>query len=173
MVSQRGRGSSNRSGSGSQSNQSQNGSSRNQRYRGRRNFRNNKPEFKFQLHDSQRKGQYTCAKITEAIIIKIQKEFDGGRLVANSLRSKVKTGPSMPTLQHSTLTDRNQKAREQQGFQSQYDAQMKNYFEIQERFENEWVCAYSLVYDNYCTRDMQVAIKEEPDFESRIREDPV
>ena len=48
------------------------------------------------------KGQYTCAKITEAIIIKIQKEIVGGRLVANSLRSKVKTGPSMPTLQPST-----------------------------------------------------------------------
>ena len=171
MVSQRGKGNSNRSGSGNQAKQGQNGG--NQRYRGKKSYKYNKPEFKFQLHDSQRKGQYTCAKIIEAIVIKVQKEFGGGRLVANSLRSKEKIGPTMPTLQHSAETDPDLKAKEQAGFQSQYDAEIKNYFEVKERFDNEWVRAYSLILDNYCTRDMQVAIKEEPDFESRIRDDPV
>ena len=37
-----------------------------------------------------------------------------------------------------------------------------------EKFENEWVKAYSLIYDNFCSRDMQVALKELPDFDVRI-----
>ena len=50
---------------------------------------------------------------------------------------------------------------------------MKIDFTIEERFENKWVRAYSLIYDSYCTSDLKVAIKEEPDFESRIRDNPV
>ena len=85
MVFQRNRGSTSRS-SNNKQNQS-NGTSRNNKSK-KNYYRNNKPEFKFALHDSQRKGTYTCAKITEAIIIKIQKEFEGGRLIVNSLRGK-------------------------------------------------------------------------------------
>ena len=146
MVYQRTRGSSNRS----NNDQGQNNSKRN---KGKRYFRNNKPEFKFALHDAQGKGQYTCAKITEAIIVKIQKEFNGGRLIANSLRSKVKTGPTMPVLKQSSKTDPDEKNRENRSFECQFDAQMNNHFKIEERFENEWVRAYSLIYDSYCTRD--------------------
>ena len=158
---------------GSSSNNNKNqgsGTSRNNRSR---YFRNNKPEFKFGLHDSQRKGSYTSAKITEAIITKIQKEFEGGRLIANSLRNKVKAGPTLPTLKQSAKVNQDEKDAENKSFQCQFDAQMKHYFTIEERFENEWVRAYSLIYDSYCTSDLKVAIKEEPDFESRIRDDPV
>ena len=124
MAFQRNRGSTRGSNSSNKQNQG-NGTSRNNR--SRHFHRNNKPEFKFGLHDSQRKGSYTCAKITEAIIIKIQKEFEGGRLIANSLRKKVKEGPTLPTLQQSTKTDRDDKEKENKNFQCQFDAQMKNY----------------------------------------------
>ena len=92
--------SSNRSNGGSQRN---NGNKRNGGRRGNR-F-NNKPDFKFQIHDSQRKGSFTTEKLTEAIVMKIQKEFAGGRWIAKSIRDKVKSGPPEPTLQISTKTD--------------------------------------------------------------------
>ena len=147
---QRGRGSTSRS-SNNQNQSNNTSSSRNNRSR-RNNY--NKPEFKFALHDSQKKGMFTCAKITEAIIIKIQKEFEGGRLIVNSLRNKAKTNPTLPTLKQSTLADAGLRDAENKSFKCQFDAQMAHHFTVDERFENEWVRAYSLIYDNYCTRDL-------------------
>ena len=101
---------------GSQRNNQNNGSNNNKRYSGRRNFRNNnKPEFKFQLHDSLRKGSYTCEKLTEAIVTKIQKEFEGGRWIAKSIRGKAKNGPPEPVLQVSTKVDNTEKAEKTKG----------------------------------------------------------
>ena len=57
-----------------------------------------KKEFRYQLHDSGSRGNgYTFEKITQAIILKIQTTFNGGRYIVTSLRSRVKQGPPMPT----------------------------------------------------------------------------
>ena len=40
-------------------------------------------------------------------------------------------------------------------------------------FGDEWVKAYSLIFDNYCARDVQVALKELPDYEAQVRDDPL
>ena len=98
---------------GNQNQKNNNGNNVNKRNGSRRGGRfNNKPEFKFQTHDSQRKGSYTTEKLTEAIVMKIQKEFAGGRWIAKSIRDKVKSGPPEPTLQISTKSDTTEKVRE-------------------------------------------------------------
>ena len=105
--------------------------------------------------------------------MKVQKEFEGGRYIASSLRNRVKKGPDMPTLQHSAKTNQADKDREQNEFQSRYEAQMNHHCIANEKFENEWVKAYSLIYDNFCLRDMQVVLKELPEFDVRIRDNPL
>ena len=72
----------------------------------------------------------------------------------NSLRNKTKTNPTLPTLKQSTLADAGLRDAENKSFKCQFDAQMAHHFTVDERFENEWVRAYSLIYDNYCTRDL-------------------
>ena len=44
----------------------------------RRTFNHKRSEFKFQLQNATRKGQYTYEKLIGAIGLKIQKEFEGG-----------------------------------------------------------------------------------------------
>ena len=62
-------------------------------------------DFKFQLHDSGNKRAHTFEKIREAIILKIQTDFQSGRHVVTLLRNKVKSGPPTPTRETSSKTD--------------------------------------------------------------------
>ena len=41
------------------------------------------------------------------------------------------------------------------------------------KLEDNLIRAYGLVYDNYCAKGMQLALKEIPNFETRIRYDPL
>ena len=42
-----------------------------------------------------------------------------------------------------------------------------------EKFDNVWIKAYALVWDNYCSKDLQVAIKEMPDYETAVNKEPL
>ena len=50
-------------------------------------------EFKFQLHDGGSKKAYTFEKLKEAVILKIQTDFQAARYVVTSLRKMNKEGP--------------------------------------------------------------------------------
>ena len=140
---------------------------------GKKNFQQKRAEFKFQLHDPTRKGGYTFEKIRDAIILKIQKEFQASRYIVSSLRNKVKQGPAMPDRTISTNADANLAAIEQETFNRRYEAQLAYHFQAEAKFENNWEKAYGLVFDNFCSRDMQLAVKELPDFEARVRDNPL
>ena len=49
---------------------------------------------------------------------------------------------------------------------------MAHQIEIEEEFEDNWVCTFGLVFNNYCGNGMQLVVKEIPDFETRVRDDP-
>ena len=92
----------NRSRSGtSQNNQnSQNNQRNNQSSKGKRNSNsgrsNNKTnEFKFQLHDGGNRKAYTYEKIREAVILKIQTDFNSARYVVTSLWKRNKQGQKL------------------------------------------------------------------------------
>ena len=42
-----------------------------------------------------------------------------------------------------------------------------------ERFEENWVKAYALIFDEYCTKAMQTSIEELEDFETAVRNEPL
>ena len=93
-------------------------------------------EFKFQLHDTSRKGGYTFKKIFNAIILKIQTTFDGGRYIVKSLRGKAKEGPPVPARGQSQKTDQLERAIEQESLNRKYEAQLAYYFTTESQFEN-------------------------------------
>ena len=132
-----------------------------------------KNEFKFQLHDTSRKGGYTYKKIFDAIVLKIQTTFDGGRFVVKSLRGKAKEGPILPTRGQSNKTDQLERAIEQESLNRKYEAQLSYYFTAESQFEDNWVKAYGLIYDTYCSKEMQRTIMEVSDYDTRILDNPL
>ena len=126
-----------------------------------------KKEFRYQLHDSSRGNGYTFEKITQAIILKIQTTFNGGHYIVTSLRSRVKKGPPMPTRGVSVLVNVDLKAIEQETLNRKFEAQLVHYFGQEVEFEDNWVKAYGLIFETYCSRDTQVAVRELKDYNTR------
>ena len=47
------------------------------------------------------------------------------------------------------------------------------YWKECKEFDEQWVKAYALIWDTYCSRDIQVAIKEMSDFDTDIKNEPL
>ena len=120
------------------------------------------------MHDTTRKGGYTYKKIFDAIILKIQTTFDGGRYIVKLLRSKIKDGPPQPIRGLSQKTDLLEKAVEQESLNRKYEAQLSYYFMAESQFEDNWITAYGLIFDIYCSKEMCRTIMEVSDYEARI-----
>ena len=41
------------------------------------------------------------------------------------------------------------------------------------KFLEEWANTYALIYGTFCTSEMRTAIKEHPEFEEKIRDEPL
>ena len=54
-----------------------------------------------------------------------------------------------------------------------YRSQFNFWCQKNEEFEESWERAYGIIFSQYCSSTMQLAIKEHPDFQSRIRDDPL
>ena len=48
-----------------------------------------------------------------------------------------------------------------------------NYEKEKGTFDEDWAMTYALIYGNYCTSEMHSAIKEHPNFETKIRYEPL
>ena len=75
-------------------------------------------------------------KITQAVILKIQTTFQGGKYVLNSLRVRRKLGPATPTRGTSVITDEALKAIEPKTVNIKYKAQLVHYFRQDMDFED-------------------------------------
>ena len=47
------------------------------------------------------------------------------------------------------------------------------YWKECKEFDEQWVKVYALILEKYCSRDIQVTIKEMLDFESDIKNEPL
>ena len=50
---------------------------------------------------------------------------------------------------------------------------MAHYFGQEVEFEDNWVKAYGLIFETYCSRDMQVAVRELIDYDTRTIDNPL
>ena len=129
----------------------------------------NKPksrEYKFHMHDdAQRKTSESFNKIKEAIVLKIQKTFDEPREVAGSIKKNIKKVFAEPELAELTTEGtEEEKRRKDDRMLRKWQVEYTIHQECKNKFEDNWVKAYSLIWDSYCSKEMQIVIKELPDF---------
>ena len=54
-----------------------------------------------------------------------------------------------------------------------YDTRLKYYIHKDEEFDENWAKAYAYIYEAYCSKEIQIAIKELPKYESEIVNQPL
>ena len=132
--------------------------------------------MKFHPHGVGRDRQtVTFSKVKERIIMKIQKEYDYGRDTADSIREMkvVDLSNHRPKIQEVKATDPTERAREEKALDVVFQKKMEIYLKREETLEENLAKAYSLIYENYCDTIMQIRVKEHPDFQTTILNDPI
>ena len=108
----------------------------------------------------------------------VQKMYKQGQDSAESLRELQKKNLSaeMPVRQMSTYVQESEervRKIEQEGYDVLYTAEVQNYMDRKNTLETNLGGAYTLILSTYCNGTMQHRIKEHPDFESTIQNDPI
>ena len=78
-----------------------------------------------------------------------------------------------PVRQISTNTDDKTRSLEQDGFDMLYQSKIKQFIERKEALDDNLHKAYALIYGSYCSKAIQSRVEDHPDFESRIRDNPI
>ena len=132
--------------------------------------------MKFHPHGVGRDRQtVTFNKVKERIEMKIQKEYEFGRDMAESLREMklVDLTVLAPELGESTEPDPVKRAREEKSMDIIFQQRTARYLKRVEKLEENLGKAYSLIYKNYCDTVMQARIKEHPNYYSEILDNPI
>jgi hypothetical protein len=133
------------------------------------------PEMKFVPHGIGKERQtVTYNTVKEYIIQLVQKTYKNGKDVANSLRKmqKIDMTKNMPTRRLSQETGAD-KVMEQEGFDMLYKAEIDIYTKRKHEFEDNMNKTYSLIYLQHCSKTIQDRIMGHPEFESKIKNDPI
>jgi hypothetical protein len=133
------------------------------------------PEMKFVPHGIGKERQtVTYQRVKEYIIQLVQKTYKNGKDVADSLRKmeKIDMTKNMPTrkLSQETGTD---KIMEQEGFDMLYKAEIDIHTKRKHELEDNMNKTYSLIYLQHCNKTIQDRITGHPEFESKIKNDPI
>jgi hypothetical protein len=148
----------------------------------RSRFNNNKKtktttqiEYKFTPHTTSKTRRATFSTVKDHLVNKIQRDFKGGKDIADSLiaMQKVDLSQYMPIMQTSTKKDDTARANEQKQFDMIYRAKIEKFIERETDLEQGMPKAYSLIYSTYCTTTMQTRIEEHKDYEFTIKNDPI
>ena len=118
----------------------------------------------------------TYETVKDSIIQYIQKSYtEGGHDIAESLRKMQKKDLSSerPTRKISALGDKDKAKIEQDGFDIEYNTDYTRWRERCQGIDDGLKRAYSTIYQNYCTKGMQTRVEEHPEFETKIRNDPI
>ena len=90
-----------------------------------------------------------------------------------SIRNNLKKVFTETELEKSTKTDGAEKAMENMLYPEQFKIDFTIYRSESKKFDGAWVKAYALIWETYCSKDVQRTIKEIPDYENVIRNNPV
>lgn len=116
----------------------------------------------------------TYEDVKNTIYHLIQSTFDDGIDMVESLKqgSPINLDNEKPRLQVSTATDAGDKEREDKEFGMIYSAELKAWMTRKKNLKNNLSKSYSTIFSKYCTAGMQHRVKEDPDFDSRIDNNP-
>ena len=97
----------------------------------------------------------------------------GGSNIVRSIRENKVCRPEAPKRKESQETDSAKKAFDQTTLDKEYDARLKHYIRIDMDFDENWMKVFTYIYESFCTKEMQVAIKELPNYEKEIQNQPL
>ena len=132
--------------------------------------------MKFAPQDAGNKHKYqTFASIRDHIALKIQKEYEEGKLVSTALRNGVHHdfGQEEPMEKVSSLKDPDARQAEQRRFNHQYDVKFELWEKSQKQYQINCDNACGLIFDDYCTKEMRQRLLENPKWETDINHDPI
>ena len=153
-------------------------SGRGRGYQNKSNSTNNKStgnkDYRFHLHGAGKEKQNaTYGKVLEKILLKIQQTFEKGSAIVDSINANKYKIPEEPEREESTETDVNKKAFDQKSKDKVFDKKVELWLAERDIFEENKRKAYALIYDHYCGKEMQIAIKELEDYDSVVKYNPL
>ena len=162
-------------------NASNTGGSKKPFYRNKKKSENatgNKPrlirEMKFHMHDSQqRKSSESFHRIKESIITKLTGILEHPAKIAESIRTMTPIALSAPELKASTKSTAEEKELDNRMLEMIFKINYERHMINQQALEENWVKTYALIWDKYCSREVQVALKEMPDFDTSVLNEPI
>ena len=129
-------------------------------------------EYKFHPHGSG-KNIASFSQTLNEIILSIQKSWDGGKDMADTLeaREKIDMKKERPQREQSMESDEEMNAFEQESLDMAYKEEYKRYLGGTDLYEKNLPKAFALIMKNYCTTQMVIRLKEIGDYESRVKND--
>ena len=118
----------------------------------------------------------TYQKMKEHIVFEIQKKFDfGASDIAGAIRDleEFDFEDVKPERERSLLVDADDKAFEQATFDMEFKSEKQQFDKRKRAYEENKKKAFAWIFHTYCTKEMQVRLKEHPDFEGIIYNDPI
>ncbi|MGL5934004.1 MAG: hypothetical protein ACRCZI_00110, partial [Cetobacterium sp.] len=86
---------------------------------------------------------------------------------------KVDLNAVKPKLNISKETDPTDNANEQKAFDKEFKGELEDWRHRRKDLENGLEMAYALIKETYCTKTMRDRVEAHPDFETKIKDDPV
>ena len=132
--------------------------------------------YKFAPMNSDKSTKYaTFDKIKTKIELRLQKEYENGNDVAESIHemAKIDFNALLPKISTSKSTDPATEKQENIGFQKTYDYLVRRHIDRQAAYEDNMKSAYALIIDEYCTGAMVGSLEQLPTFKTKIRNDPI
>jgi hypothetical protein len=118
---------------------------------------------------------HTFQTVKESILSYIQRTKKDSKDVRVSLdkEEKVDLSAVKPRLQISLETDETDNANEQKAFDKEFEGELEDWRRRRKDLENGLEMAYALIKETYCTKTMRDRVEAHPDFETKIKDDPV
>jgi hypothetical protein len=113
--------------------------------------------------------------VKDYIIQLVQKSFRNGKDVPDSIRKmeRINMTTNIPVRRLSRVSNADEKATEQEGYDILYKAEIDMYTKRKHKLEENMNKTYSLIYLQLCKKTIKDRIHPHPDFETKIKHDPI
>jgi hypothetical protein len=133
--------------------------------------------MKYILHGIGKEVQQTATyqTVKDYIIQLVQKSFRNGKDVPDSIRKmdRIDMTSKIPIRMISGAMNADNRFTEQEGYEILYKAEIDMYTKRKHKLEDTMNKKYSLIYLQHCKKTIQDRIHAHPDFETKIKNDPI
>ena len=91
----------------------------------------------------------------------------------DSLRNHTKHKFEEPKMEETTKTGADKILLDTKCLLRKWYKDYDHYQSKQDEFDSLWIKAYAMIYNQYCSTEVNISIQELPNFETEIREDPM